>query len=55
MLFRSGTNSHIDERAVKYGTHKEMQFIKCSVIEVDAVLPIEDIVDIILKEWRKYV
>lgn len=34
---------------------KQMQFIKCSVIEIDAALPIEDIVDIILKEWRKYV
>lgn len=34
---------------------KQMQYIECPIIKVDAALPIEDIVDIILKEWRKQV
>lgn len=34
---------------------KQIQFIKCPIIEVDATLPIENVVKIILKEWRKQV
>lgn len=34
---------------------KQIQFIKCSIIEVDATLPIENVVKIILKEWKKQV
>lgn len=32
---------------------KQMQFIKCPIIEIDASLPIENVVNSILKETRK--